>query len=137
MRKEAVVRTAAGCTIIVIAMGAFVAVVVFVLSHAMRATQPYKDIIARAQKDPRVVEALGAPVNPGWFVSGRIRSSRSRSYARLEIPLRGSKQNGSVFVAATQEGSQPWTYHRLLMTPDRGEPIDLLAAPPRTKSRAE
>ena len=110
-------------------MGAFVAIVIFVVSHAMRANQPYKDVIARAQNDPRVIEALGAPVEPGWRVSGRIRTSRRRSHASLGIPLRGSRQSGSVFVVGTCEAGQQWSYHRMVVTPDRGEPIDLLEAP--------
>ncbi len=127
-KKPSLIRTVIGCTIIVVLMGAFVAAVIFIVGSAMHRAQPYKDVIARAQNDPRVIEALGAPVRPGWTVSGRIRTSRlsGRSEASLRIPLRGSKQNGSVSFAATQEGSKPWTYHQMLMTPDRGEPIDLL-----------
>lgn len=133
-----VVRALIGCTTVIVVMGAFVGAVIFVAGISMRASQPYKDVIARAQKDPRVLEALGAPVEPGWVVSGRIRSSsRRRSEASVEIPLKGSRQNGSVYVSATQEGGEPWTYHRMVMTPDRGEPIDLLAGSPDTAPRGD
>ena len=127
MSKKVVIRNVKGCAIIVVLMGAFVALVFFIMGHVLRANQPYKEVLARAQNDPRVVEALGAPIELGWTVSGRIRTwAGRRSYAHLDIPLRGSKQNGSVYVSATSEDNQPWKYHAMLVTPERGEPIDLL-----------
>ena len=133
-----IIRNAKGCAIIVVLMGAFVALVFFIMSHVLRANQPYKEVLARAQNDPRVVESLGAPIELGWSVSGRIRTWAGRkTYANLDIPLRGSKQNGSVHLVATSEDNQPWSYTQMLMTPDRGEPIDLLVAPPRTETPGE
>ena len=117
-----------GCGVLVVGIVAFVAFIVFVVFASMRSAAPYQDGLARARTDPRVVEALGSPVEPGWFVSGKINTSGRSGSCDIDIPLKGSKQNGSVHVVGTKEGGR-WTYHRMIMTPDQGEPIDLLPGP--------
>ena len=118
-----------GCSVLFVVVVAFVAFIFFIVGSAMRGNQPYKDGLARAQKDPRVIEALGAPIEPGWFVSGQIHGAGRSGSADIDIPLKGSKQEGSVHVIGMKEGGR-WTYTRMIVTPDNGEPIDLLAAPP-------
>ena len=115
-----------GCGVLIVGIVAFIAFLVFVVGTAMRANTPYKDGLARAQADPRVIEALGAPVEPGWFVSGNISTSGPSGTCDINIPLKGSKQKGSVHVVGMKEGGR-WSYQRMIMTPDRGDPIDLLS----------
>ncbi len=114
-----------GCAVAAAGAIAFVAFIVFVVFASMRSSTPYKDALARAQSDPRVLEALGKPIEPGWFVSGNINTQNQSGNCDLDLPLRGSKQKGSVHVVGTKEGGR-WSYSRMVMTPDRGEPIDLL-----------
>ena len=125
-----------GCGVLLVGVVAFVGFIVFIVGSAMRGNQPYKDGLARAQADPRVIEALGAPIEPGWFVSGKINTAGRSGQADIDIPLKGSKQNGSVHVVAMKEGGR-WTYSRMIMTPDTGEPISLLdPSPPILPSTA-
>ena len=131
-----VVWIVGGCTVGIIVIGGFIAGILFIVFTAMRSNEPYKDGLAAAQKDKRVIEALGAPVEPGWFVSGQIKTTGRSGHANIDIPLKGSKQDGSLHVVGSKEGGR-WSYHRMIMTPDRGEPIDLLAAPPGTASPDE
>lgn len=42
------------------------------LMGAMKSSGPYQHAVQRAQTDPAVVAALGAPIEPGWFVQGNI-----------------------------------------------------------------
>jgi hypothetical protein len=67
----------------------------------MRSNQR-KDGMAHATKDPRVIEALGALVEPGWFVSHDLDHGRSGK-CEIDIPLKGSKQKGSVHVVGTRK----------------------------------
>src|SRR5215212_3621869 len=115
-----------GCGVLIAGAVAFVAFMVFVVFASMRSSTPYKDGMAAARADSRVIEALGKPVEPGWFVSGSINTQNSSGECNLEIPLRGSKQGGSLHVVGTKEGGR-WTYTRMVMTPKSGEPVDLLA----------
>ncbi len=122
-----------GCGVLVVGIVAFVAFIVFVVFASMRSTTPYKEGLARAQSDPRVIAALGAPVEPGWFMSGNISTSGPSGQCDINIPLRGAKQKGWVHVVGLKEGNR-WTYSRMVMTPERGDPIDLLAGPAGTGS---
>ena len=115
-----------GCGVMVVGVVAFVAFIVFVVFASMRSAAPYKDGVTRATADARVVEALGAPVEPGWLMSGKINVEGRSGTCDIDIPLKGSKQNGSLHVVGTKEGGR-WTYTRMIMTPDRGDPIDLLS----------
>ena len=117
---------AIGCGVLFVGSIAFLAFIVFVVFASIRSASPYKDGVARAKADSRVIESLGAPVEPRWFVSGNINTSGRSGSADIDIPLKGSKQHGSLHVVGTKEGGR-WTYSRMIMTPDTGEPIDLLA----------
>jgi hypothetical protein len=114
-----------GCGVLVVGIVAFLAFIVFVVFASMRSATPYKDGLARAQADPRVLEALGSPIEPGWFMSGSISTSGQSGNCDIDIPLKGSRQKGSLHVVGTREGGR-WTYSRMVMTPERGEPIELV-----------
>ena len=120
-----------GCSLLVVGVVAFFAFIFFIVFASMRSSTPYKDALTRAKADPRVIEALGKPVEPGLLVGGSINTQNQSGSCDLEIPLKGSKQKGSVHVVGTKEGGR-WSYSRMVMTPDRGDPIDLLAGSPST-----
>ena len=114
-----------GCLAIVIAGVAFVAFLVFVVFAAMRSAEPYKDGLERARGDARVQQALGAPIEPGWLMSGSIQTKNRSGDCDISIPLEGSKQKGTLRVIGTKDDGR-WTYTKMLVTPATGPPIDLL-----------
>ena len=116
-----------GCGAFLVAGIAFAAFIVFVVFAAIRSAEPYRDGVARAQADPRVIEALGAPVEPGWFVSGSINTHNRDGDCDISVPLKGAKQAGSLRVIGTKDDGR-WTYTRMTVTPETGPPIDLLPA---------
>ena len=118
-----------GCGVLVVGVVAFVAFIVFVVAGSMRSSAPFKDGLMHARSDARVTEALGSPVEPGLFVSGNISTENRSGKCDLDIPLKGPKQSGSLHVVGTKEGGR-WTYTRMVFTPDKGEPVDLIATPP-------
>ena len=104
---------------------AFVAFIVFVVFASMRSAQPYKDGLAHAQSDPRVRQALGTPVEPGWFLSGSINTKNRSGDCDIDIPISGPKQSATLHVIGTKEEGR-WSYSKMLVTPATGPPIDLL-----------
>ncbi|HUR79429.1 MAG TPA: cytochrome c oxidase assembly factor Coa1 family protein [Thermoanaerobaculia bacterium] len=114
-----------GCGAVIVAGIAFVAFIVFVVFAAMRSADPYKDGLERARGDARVQQALGTPIEPGWFLSGNIKTENNSGDCDIVIPLHGPKQKGSVRVVGTKDGGH-WTYTKMLVTPASGPPIDLL-----------
>jgi hypothetical protein len=85
----------------------------------------------RAREHPQVTEALGTPIEPGWYVGGEISSqvnvSGSSGEANLQIPISGPKGEANLYVEAEKAAGR-WTYSTLIVdVAGQDEPIDLLA----------
>lgn len=101
----------------------------------LKSSEPYQHAVAVASSNPDVVRKLGAPVSPGWYLSGNINVSGSSGDANLAIPLKGSRHSGIVYVVAKKTGGV-WTYSRLQMLEDGHEfPIELQTAPPQPEDK--
>lgn len=98
-----------GCGTVIIAGVSFVAIVVFIVFTAMRSSEPYRDALARAQRDPRVIAALGSRIEPSYFFSGSIKTENRDGSANIDIPLHGPKGKGTLHVVATKSNGH-WTY---------------------------
>jgi hypothetical protein len=85
----------------------------------------YRGAKATVQKDPRVIQALGSPVEPGWWIKGNVNVRNQTGEADIEFPISGPKGSGRVHAVATRE-SGGWHYSELTATPQNGPPIDLL-----------
>ena len=88
----------------VLGMGAFVlffwVLFGYIFAFSMKGTDSYNCAVQQALSDPRVTEALGDDVKPGFFVwlsSSTSGSGVSNSYYRLL--LKGSKGIGNLYVA--------------------------------------
>ena len=116
-----------GCGVALVALIAFVGVVFSMVVAMMRSSGPYKDAMRLAAADARVQQALGTPLEPGWFVSGSIHTENESGDVNLSIPIRGPKGKAHIQVVGTRQNSR-WTYSAMTVTPEKGEPIDLLNA---------
>jgi hypothetical protein len=115
-----------GCSVLIVGVAGFVAFIVFVVVAAMRSSTPYQDAMQRASNDPRVIEAIGSPIEPGMFISGSINTENRSGEADITIPISGPKRKAWIHVQGTKEGGR-WTYTKMQVTPEKGEPIDLLS----------
>ena len=66
-----------GCLGILLLAASFVFVIICIVFSAMKSSDAYKIALAKAQADPRVVNALGFPITDGFFVSGKTNVSGS------------------------------------------------------------
>jgi hypothetical protein len=107
----------------VVVAGLALAVVTFVFG-LLKSSEPYKEGLARAQRDPAVVAALGVPVEAGIFPSGSINVSGDAGEASLSIPISGPDGSGTIDVNATKSGGT-WSYSRLQVRLDGGQVVDL------------
>ena len=95
------------------------------ISWMMRSTDFYKHSVDIAVNDRRVVQALGEPVQTGWWVMGEISSGGMSSEGDLRIPLKGSRGKGTLFAAGRVDAGL-WTYFNLVVhISSTGEVIDL------------
>lgn len=101
-----------GCLTIIALFAAFVAGLVLVVAGAMKSSDAYKLALDKAQRDPRVQQRLGTPIEPGMFVSGSTNVSGTSGKADITIPISGPKGKATIYVDATKFASE-WSFNRL------------------------
>lgn len=126
---------AIGCAIFVIAGASFVAAIVLVVFGALRASDPYKDSLRRAQADPRVIAALGSPIEPGFWMTGSIQVENDEGTVNMEYTIKGPKKGARLRVAGTKERGR-WYYQQMVVAPKDAADIDLLISSERSTSTA-
>ena len=115
---------------LVLLLALFVGGLLTLVFGLLKSSEPYQHAVAVASSNPDVVRELGAPVAPGWFVSGNINVSGNSGDADLAIPLNGSRHRGTLYVVAKKTDGV-WTYTKLRMLVEGQEaPIELLQIPP-------
>jgi hypothetical protein len=102
-----------------------IAAIVIVVFGAIKSTDAYKGARDQAQRDPRVIEALGTPIESGIWVMGNVNVDTNGGNADFEFPISGPKSPAKVHAIATRDTSG-WHYSLLTVTPRSGPPIDLL-----------
>ncbi|NHB94589.1 cytochrome c oxidase assembly factor Coa1 family protein [Photorhabdus cinerea] len=93
----------------------FIVGVFTLVMGAMKSSEPYGKALSLAQSNPVVKSILGQPIEAGWFISGNI----SDSDAGLEIPIKGNKSSGTIYVDA-EKHSGHWQYKTMAVKPDAG-----------------
>lgn len=118
-----------GCGFLLLAsVGSLVALFAFVFGM-MKNSGAYTEALDRARAHPEAVEALGLPIEPGFFVTGDVHFSGTTGRADLAIPVSGPNGSGTLYVAATKQAGI-WTYQRLVLELEGGRRIDLLSVAP-------
>lgn len=91
----------------------------------MKSSYVYQIALRRAQRSSETVAALGAPIEPGWWLTGEMKTSADSGHAALRFPLAGPKGEGDVsLVADRRDGA--WVFSALTVETDAGAHIDLL-----------
>jgi hypothetical protein len=116
---------AVGCGIIIIlGLAAVLALSVFVFSVIKR-SDVYRQAYTRATNDPRVVAALGTPIEKGWWVIGKVSLDNDGGTANIDFPISGPKGSARVHASASRE-NDAWSYSSLVVRPAAGGEIDVL-----------
>jgi Cytochrome oxidase complex assembly protein 1 len=113
-----------GClTLIALGVLSVVCIVFFVFS-VMKASEPYKLAVARAESDERVLAALGTPISEGMFTSGKANVNGPSGEADLAIPISGPKGKATIYAVGTKSAGK-WEFSKLAVQSDGGQTIDL------------
>jgi hypothetical protein len=98
----------------------------------IKSSDAYKMALAKAKADPRVMTALGSPIDDGFFVWGNTNVSGTSGQADLTIPISGPKGKGTVYFVASKFAGE-WTFSKLMVEiADTKQRIDLVEDPPTT-----
>ncbi len=93
---------------------------------ALRSSEIYQMALKEAKSNPDVVQVLGEPVEPGWWLSGSIKVSGPTGQADIAIPISGPKASGTLYAVALKTAGQ-WQFVTLEVAVDgQDERINLL-----------
>ena len=130
-----------GCLVLIGVAAAFVGGLVWAVRTAMTSSEAYQLAVERAVRHPAVIETLGEPVEPGWFVSGSVEVTGPAGTADISVPIRGSRGRGTLYVVAEKSAGE-WSFERLelesggsrydLLEPEDAAGESAPAAPPPT-----
>ena len=105
---------------------AFIALVYGITAGAMRSSDPYQFAMDRASSNPKVVDMIGEPIKPGFFITGSLLTKGSSASAELSIPIFGPKNEARVYLDAKKHAGE-WNYNSLIVEFTDSSRLDLLA----------
>jgi hypothetical protein len=108
-----------------------------VIVQAFKSTDAYAMVIEEVREDPRVGEALGSPLEPGFLATGNVSVSGGGGTADLAFAVHGPKGEGDVFVHATKTAGK-WRLDVLgVVVGGTGRRITIIGDPggPRSETR--
>jgi hypothetical protein len=102
----------AGCALValvVLLALAFASAIFFGVMSLMKSSGAYAEAVAAARQDPDVRQAIGEPIEEGWYVTGNVQTSGPSGAASLAIPLSGPKGSGTLYVEGRKRADR-WRY---------------------------
>jgi cytochrome oxidase complex assembly protein 1 len=102
-------KTVVGALVLVLFFGGVGVVALFGNMAALRSSWAYRDALSRAQSDPRVLAALGEPVQPGRFFLGHFETRGQFGYTDFDLPMAGPRNHGQLSVRALEIRGQ-WEF---------------------------
>ncbi len=105
-------RVPAGCLSILALVAVLVGSIGLFVFTMIRHTDVFREAVARAEANPQVRAELGEPIHERWWLSGNVRTSGPSGHAKLAIPLKGSRKDGTLYAVAHKSAGR-WTYDTL------------------------
>jgi len=78
----------------------------------MKRSEPYQDSLQLVSQSPQVIEGIGEPIEPGFFVTGSIQLSNNDGEAQLNYSISGPEGKALILVEGTKTGGQ-WSYEKI------------------------
>ena len=114
-----------GCAVVLV-LGAIACAAIFaIVLGAIKSTDVYRQARDRSIHDPRVIAALGSPIEPGWLVTGNVHTENNTGAASIRFSISGPRGKAEVKADATLENGS-WNYERIVVHPTSGGDIDVL-----------
>lgn len=115
-----------GCLVPLMCCGVFGVGAYFTASKMIEGSPAFAEAFSRASQNPEVTAALGAPLTPGFGMSGEIKETNGSGTANFSVPLNGPKGSGSLHVEARRSAGQ-WNFQAITVEAG-GKTIDVLGA---------
>ena len=93
-----------GCLIAVLLFVVFMGGMAYLFLFSMKRTETYKCAVAEAAKNPKILEKIGAPVEPGLLVwMDSYSAGRFTEESHFNFALSGPKGSGRLYVRALKD----------------------------------
>ena len=115
--------------LIVAACIALAVSIVGLVMWSIRQSDVYRMAMAKARQNPRLVQILGTPIEPGWLASGSIQIENDSGSANLTIPIHGPREKAKMYLDARKRMGE-WTFNSLTVKTDAGDQIELVPPKP-------
>jgi len=112
-----------------IIVGGFIALIIYFVLGSFKSSPVYTQAIKAAQSDARVTQALGEPIQPGWYVLGSIEEQGISGDATMTIPISGPRKSATLFASARKQNGI-WQFYTLAVQVD-GDDRVIPLSPPR------
>lgn len=101
-----------GCVGLIVVGLCVAAGIVALVMGSLKQSDAYKSALEKVQASPAAVEALGEPIEPGFFLSGSVNVSGPLGDAVLSVPLHGPRGKGTLYLEAAKQAGR-WKYSLL------------------------
>jgi hypothetical protein len=114
-----------GCLGLIILFALFIGGIFLGVTSMINDSDAFKGAMTEVKHNKTVLEKLGNPIETDGMTSGSISTSNNSGNCDLQIPIKGPKGKGTLFVIATKRGN--WEYQELSVFVEKTkEKIDLL-----------
>ena len=117
-----------GALVLVLVIGGFVAGILFLVFGALKSSPVYTRALQAAQSDARVTQAMGEPIQAGWYLTGSIEEQGISGDATLTIPISGPRKGGTLYASARKQNGV-WQFYTLAVQVDGADTIIPLNPP--------
>jgi hypothetical protein len=91
-----------GCLVAIVVIVSFFGGIFLVAFGALKYSGVYVESLKKARASLAVVQALGEPIEEGFFVLGSIHVNGPSGEADIAIPISGPKGSGTIYAVATK-----------------------------------
>jgi hypothetical protein len=82
----------------VVVVGGFIGGIATLILTSIKSSDLYQQGVAQAASHPEVIQHLGQPVEPRWYVMGNFQSSGGNQEANLTVPLHGPSGSATLYI---------------------------------------
>jgi hypothetical protein len=105
-----------GC-LLFLGISALVISIFALVLNIVKDSEPYQSALTQARNNEQVIQALGEPIEPGWWITGSSETSGTSGFADFAFPLSGPKNSGKLYVVAVKSAGR-WEFQHIELEVD-------------------
>lgn len=99
------------CLVLLLIYAFYIIILLFGITSFMKNSDAYIISMNKAQNNRIVIDNLGFPLETDGLIGGSIELHNSTGNCDIQIPVKGSKGKGTIFVIAVKKGE--WKFSKM------------------------